>query len=133
MGWGDYPVFEKYRIARLDSTRRPVVASLSRTTKAHPKAIMMSAANSLASRSSVVPARVRGARKTTVSAIDTPRYTSRYIHISLSERGTRKRKRLHRTDDGRRHGLERVTSLRRAGSSASFRRRDRDGERGTNG
>ena len=57
-------------------------------------------------------------------------YLSVYISLSL---GTRKRKRLHRTDDGRRHGLERVTSLRRAGSSASFRRRDDDGERGTNG
>ena len=130
MGWGDYPVFEKYRIARLDSTRRPVVASLSRTTKAHPKAIMMSAANSLASRSSVVPARVRGARKTTVSAIDTPRLLGIYISLSL---GTRNAEAEAFAPDGRRHGLERVTSLRRAGSSASFRRRDDDGERGTNG
>ena len=62
-----------------------VVAPLSRTTKAHPKAIMMSAANSLASRSSVVPARVRGARKTTVSAIDTPRLLGIHISLSLSE------------------------------------------------
>ena len=55
-----------------------------------------------------------------------------YLSLFLSERGSGSVC-TGRTDDGRRHGLERVTSLRRAGSAASFRRRDDDGERGTNG
>ena len=122
-----YPCLKSIN-STLGSGRPRLDAPLSRTTKAHPKAIMMSAANSLASRSSVVPARVRGARKTTVSAFDTPRLLG--IYISL---GTRNAEAEAFAPDGRRHGLERVTSLRRAGSSASFRRRDDDGERGTNG